>query len=607
MDNHESNFTEDYDEAVKALLSPLHQATSPDAIRASAARRTNTLQDMQIYLQRLGLDVNSGQAENIPKLIFHVTGTKGKGSTLALCESILRNAYNLNTGMFTSPHLVCIRERIRVNGRPISKVMFANAYWAVRRKLESFHDESEVVTNGNDLPPLPVLPGYFRMLTLMAIHTFCHCQSPTIDAILLEVGMGGRYDSTNVFEPSIPYLTSQSIPKRILVRGVTLIDYDHMRVLGSTLEQIAWEKGGIFLSNKLANIGRNDGGYSAFLAEYEAWAKMNENREERELSSESSHETSVFASGNNTPQVLNVLRYIINSDSQTGRLEVVDNSFLDDYPAVGLQGDHQRSNAALAVAMCQYAMKEYLASPRMSPQMMQQALALTFWPGRCHSVTLPKIINIDSGIEASVNLRCDGAHTAISMNVCIDWFRSVASGDDKIYRALIFNCSHERNPLPLLHSLHQSKLFHSVYFCHADFERPSMLAKRLEEQWYTQEIAGITLEHMCNVVDAGKKCDALTWQETLANVWRIFNLYDQQLNITGEKNSDESIENISFGMNVKAALASIRKEFSGIHIDEQWNNENSRVEICVTGSLYIVGSALEAVGWEESNVIDKHN
>ena len=71
------------------------------------------------------------------------------------------------------------------------------------------------------------------MLTLMALYTFSHYQNPKIDAILLEVGVGGRYDATNVYEP-YPNLAPSS-PARLLVRGVTLIDYDHTRVLGSTL------------------------------------------------------------------------------------------------------------------------------------------------------------------------------------------------------------------------------------------------------------------------------------------------------------------------------------------------------------------------------------
>ncbi|EED86233.1 hypothetical protein THAPSDRAFT_bd460, partial [Thalassiosira pseudonana CCMP1335] len=405
--------SESYDDAASALMSPVHQATTPATIRAAAARRTNTLNDMNVYLMRLGLDLN-GSGYN-PQLIFHVTGTKGKGSTLSLTESILRNSYNLNTGMFTSPHLVCIRERIRINGVPISKQMFGRVYWRVRRRLEEFDGEANnTVENGDDgLSPLPTLPGYFRMLTLMALYTFCYCRQPKIDAILLEVGMGGRYDATNVFEPMI-----------LQSAGVTLIDYDHTRVLGSTLEQIAWEKGGIFVKDL----------------------------------------ATVFVNGNNTPRVLGVLQHIATEEGNN--LQIANDSELDAYHNIGLQGEHQRSNAALALAMCRHAMKECSAQSSTEVPLMQQtvavgaALSKTFWPGRCHTV---------SGVEQAMNLRCDGAHTPVSMKACIDWFRSVAhngkSGSDIIHKVLLFNCSHERNPLPLLYSLYQSKMFESVFFC----------------------------------------------------------------------------------------------------------------------------------------------
>ena len=279
---------EDFDSAVAALYSQLHQSTTPAALQAAAARRTNTIHDMHTYLHRMGLELNADGSNlvnvnatqpcsSIPPLIIHVTGTKGKGSTLSYCESLLRNAYGLSTGMFTSPHLVCIRERIRINGIPVSKKVFAEAYWTVRRKLEgnshvmlppyylvddaAAGDDENSQRKEESLPPLPTLPGYFRMLTLMALYTFAHHDKPKIDAILLEVGMGGRYDATNVFEPHC----NNNNNRRILVRGITLIDYDHTRVLGSTLEQIAWEKGGIFVSNKREKINRNDGGYVKFL------------------------------------------------------------------------------------------------------------------------------------------------------------------------------------------------------------------------------------------------------------------------------------------------------------------------------------------------------
>jgi folylpolyglutamate synthase len=583
--SHEIPINETYDEAVAALLSPLHQATSPTELRAAAARRTNTLQDMQTYLHRIGLDVNDN-TNRAPKLILHVTGTKGKGSTLAFCESILRNGYNLNTGMFTSPHLVCIRERIRVNGLPVSEATFCQVYWAVRRKLEYFDDVNNCgSSNDNGLPPLPKLPGYFRMLTLMAIYTFCHCESPKIDVMLLEVGMGGRYDSTNVFEP---------ISGRSLIRGVTLIDYDHTRVLGSTLEQIAWEKGGIFCSDKLTRIGRDDGGFEAFLSQYRESYSVNRQQDDESKTS------MVFASGNNTQQVLNVLRYI--SDSQQGQLQVVGNSCIDAYPDIGLRGEHQKMNASLALAMCHYAMKEY-SSSTLNKEKLGRSLACTFWPGRCHSISLPKVTNKQTGKEASINLRCDGAHTPISINACIDWFRSVASNGQTIQRVLIFNCSHERNPLPLLYSLYQSKMFDNVYFCRADFERPSMLSKKLDEQWYAQDLTTnchdegheikINLREMCTQADIDG-CDASTWQETLANVWRLFELCASHLNTKCESN-----QKVVFGLDVQSALQRIQDDFAFIHFDDHCSNENCCLEICATGSLYLVGSALEAAKWTE--------
>lgn len=117
----------DFDSAVAALYSELHQSTTPAAINAAAARRTNTVHDMHTYLHRLGLQLNNTDGissnstgssssslpspsdtaqdtynNNLPPLIVHITGTKGKGSTLSYCESLFRNAYGLTTGMFTS-------------------------------------------------------------------------------------------------------------------------------------------------------------------------------------------------------------------------------------------------------------------------------------------------------------------------------------------------------------------------------------------------------------------------------------------------------------------------------------------------------------------------
>ena len=99
-----------YDNAVAALFSPLHQSQTPDEIRRAAQRRMQTPSDMRRYLSRLLLPLQDDNTKAHPLCpnIVHITGTKGKGSTAAICESILRSRDGLTTGLFTSPHLVDI-------------------------------------------------------------------------------------------------------------------------------------------------------------------------------------------------------------------------------------------------------------------------------------------------------------------------------------------------------------------------------------------------------------------------------------------------------------------------------------------------------------------
>ncbi len=146
-----------------------------------------------------------------------IAGTNGKGSTAATLASMLQ-ASGLRTGLYTSPHLIQINERIRINGEPIADDQFALLHDVVERTAERLIEDGE----------LPWHPSFFEMLTAMA---FEHFANTRVDIAVLEVGMGGRLDATNVVEP--------------LISVITDISLDHQNFLGNSIAEIAKEKAGI--------------------------------------------------------------------------------------------------------------------------------------------------------------------------------------------------------------------------------------------------------------------------------------------------------------------------------------------------------------------------
>src|SRR5947207_13565853 len=146
-----------------------------------------------------------------------IAGTNGKGSTAATLASILQ-ASGVRTGLYTSPHLIRINERIRINGAEISDDEFALLHDMVDRTAERLVGEGE----------LPWHPSFFEMLTAIAFEYFSRKR---VDIAVLEVGMGGRLDATNVIEPQISIITDISL--------------DHQKFLGNTVTEIACEKEGI--------------------------------------------------------------------------------------------------------------------------------------------------------------------------------------------------------------------------------------------------------------------------------------------------------------------------------------------------------------------------
>lgn len=146
-----------------------------------------------------------------------IAGTNGKGSTAATLASIL-HASALKTGLYTSPHLVRINERIQINGKEIRDDDFAQLHDRVDRAAEKLVEKAE----------LPWHPSFFEMMTAIAFEHFAREQ---VDLAVLEVGMGGRLDATNVVEPRVSVITDISL--------------DHQKFLGNTVGEIAREKVGI--------------------------------------------------------------------------------------------------------------------------------------------------------------------------------------------------------------------------------------------------------------------------------------------------------------------------------------------------------------------------
>ena len=176
------------------------------------------LYDLRLLGSKLGLD-NPRQLASLADdpqeqlQIIHVAGTNGKGSVCAMLESIYRAA-DYRTGLFTSPHLVSFRERIQINREHIPKAEVVALVESMQQRLREF--------------PADASPTFFEVITVMALETFARHKC---DVVLLETGLGGRLDATNIVTP--------------LASVITPVDLDHQQYLGETIHVIAAEKAGI--------------------------------------------------------------------------------------------------------------------------------------------------------------------------------------------------------------------------------------------------------------------------------------------------------------------------------------------------------------------------
>jgi dihydrofolate synthase/folylpolyglutamate synthase len=195
-----------YEESVRSLMALGKELAAPQQARVQKFG----LENITILSAELGKP-----DPRIP--CVHIAGTNGKGSTAAMLESILRAA-GLRTGLYTSPHLERINERIRIKGADIPDSDFAAAWTRVGTSIES------LIASGK----LTAHPTYFECLTAMAFVVFA---KQCVEFAVYEVGLGGRLDATNIVNPEVAV--------------VTPVDFDHENFLGHSIEEIAGEKAGI--------------------------------------------------------------------------------------------------------------------------------------------------------------------------------------------------------------------------------------------------------------------------------------------------------------------------------------------------------------------------
>ncbi len=275
---------------------------------------------------------------------IHIAGTNGKGSVAVMLDNVLREA-GFITGLYTSPHLIDLTERIQVNGRRISKRELARLAGTVRGAVKK----------------LSLKLTYFEFLTVIAFLFFALKE---VDIAVLETGMGGRLDATNVIENP-------------LVSVITNIDYEHMDYLGSTLESIAGEKAGIIKKKGTVVTGVRNG------RALEVIKKVCKEKEAK-----------LFCAGKD------ISARILRTDN--GFQEF---SYKGIYSAYGglrikLRGEHQVWNTALAVGAI-----EVLRSKEVpvSEESIRKGLAGSAWPGRL------ELLKIKAGGKR-VRIILDGAH-----------------------------------------------------------------------------------------------------------------------------------------------------------------------------------------------------
>ena len=340
--------------------------------------------------------------EDLAKLnIIHVSGTKGKGSTCAFAESILR-ATGLKTGFYNSPHLIKVTERIKISGQPIDDSLFGRYFRKVYDRLIDGTSRENIT-----------MPSYFSFLTILAFHIFLE---EKVEVAIVEVGIGGEYDPTNIIQRPIACI-------------ITTLDYDHTNILGHTIESIARNKAGIIKK-----------GAPVFTIQHEQ--------------DTASRAIKARADERGAPL------YICEPFEDACNIKL------------GIKGSVQHLNASLACQAASYFLRKIRPEvnqistcvdehPHRSclnysdlPDSFREGLETCSWMGRCQVIKFPR-----------VTFFLDGAHTRKSMENCLDWFLATSKElDENADKILMVNVIGERDKIEVLRPLTKFQGFKCVMF-----------------------------------------------------------------------------------------------------------------------------------------------
>ncbi|KAF5669282.1 folylpolyglutamate synthetase [Fusarium heterosporum] len=333
--------------------------------------------EMHEWLRRAGYE-----SRDLARLKhIHIAGTKGKGSVSAFATGMLRQYETVGT--YTSPHLVSPRERIAIQGEQVSQSLFAEAFFELWERLtDAAKKEGKSLTEADGPGSKPF---FFRFMTLLAWHIFLR---EKVDSVVLECGIGGEYDATNV----VP-------PEAVSAAVITQLGIDHVAMLGDTVEKISWHKAGILKSGVRGFVRRMD----------------------------------------EKPSVRQILQQ--RAAEKGAKLIEIDDASVERWGGVAgrLPGDFQKYNQALAVL----AVRQHLGmdvSPETAlldlPSKMVTGLKEASLRGRCEIIQ-----------QGHIGWHLDGAHTKDSMQEVAKWFAANLEQDESAI--LVFN-QQERDAAQLL-------------------------------------------------------------------------------------------------------------------------------------------------------------